>query len=87
MPYLVRMEELHQSSSIIAQCVAWLRENPGPVMLDNHKVVPPSRERMKDDMEALIHHFKLFTEGYCVPAGEIYSAVEAPKGRGSRSEK
>ena len=78
--YLVRMEELRQSNRIIAQCIAWLRENPGPVMVDNHKVVPPSRELMKDDMEALIHHFKLFTEGYCVPAGEIYSAVEAPKG-------
>ena len=59
----------------------WLRANPGPVMLKNHKVSPPTpREEMKDDMEALIHHFKLFTEGYCVPAWETYSAVEAPKG-------
>jgi NADH-quinone oxidoreductase subunit D len=78
--YLVRMEEMRQSNSIIGQCIAWLRENPGPVMVGNHKVVPPAREVMKDDMEALIHHSKLFTEGYSVPAGETYSAVEAPKG-------
>ncbi|MGH8171648.1 MAG: NADH-quinone oxidoreductase subunit D [Rhodanobacteraceae bacterium] len=78
--YLVRVEEMRQSNRIIKQCVAWLRANPGPVMLRNYKVVPPSRVEMKDDMEALIHHFKLFTEGYCVPAGEIYAAVEAPKG-------
>ena len=79
--YLVRVEEMRQSNRIIKQCVDWLRANPGPVMLDNHKVAPPSREEMKDDMEALIHHFKLFTEGYCVPAGETYAAVEAPEGR------
>ena len=78
--YLVRIEEMRQSASIILQCVKWLRENPGPVMLKNFKVIPPTREEMKDDMEALIHHFKLFTEGYCVPAGETYAAVEAPKG-------
>jgi NADH-quinone oxidoreductase subunit D len=78
--YLVRVEEMRQSNRIIKQCVKWLRENPGPVMLRNYKVVPPSRVEMKDDMEALIHHFKLFTEGYCVPAGETYAAVEAPKG-------
>jgi NADH-quinone oxidoreductase subunit D len=78
--YLVRMEEMRQSNRIIEQCVAWLRANPGPVMIDNYKVAPPSREEMKDDMEALIHHFKLFTEGYTVPAGETYAAVEAPKG-------
>ncbi len=78
--YLVRIVEMRQSVRIIEQCVAWLRANPGPVMLDNYKVSPPSRESMKDDMEALIHHFKLFTEGYCVPVGETYSAVEAPKG-------
>jgi NADH-quinone oxidoreductase subunit D len=78
--YLVRMEELRQSNRIIRQCVDWLRRNPGAVMLDNYKVVPPKRETMKADMEALIHHFKLFTEGYCVPAGEAYAAVEAPKG-------
>ncbi|PKM02694.1 MAG: NADH-quinone oxidoreductase subunit NuoD, partial [Gammaproteobacteria bacterium HGW-Gammaproteobacteria-5] len=78
--YLVRVEEMRQSARIIKQCVAWLRANPGPVMLDNFKVSPPSREAMKDDMEALIHHFKLFTEGYCVPEGEVYAAVEAPKG-------
>ena len=78
--YLVRVEEMRQSCRIMQQCVSWLRANPGPVMLQNYKVSPPSRLEMKDDMEALIHHFKLFTEGYSVPAGEIYSAVEAPKG-------
>ncbi|SEO71143.1 NADH-quinone oxidoreductase subunit D [Aquisalimonas asiatica] len=78
--YLVRVEEMRQSVRIIKQCVSWLRQNPGPVMLDDHKIVPPTREEMKDDMESLIHHFKLFTEGYCVPAGEAYAAVEAPKG-------
>lgn len=78
--YLVRVEEMRQSNGIIRQCVEWLQKNPGPVILDDHKVTPPNRATMKDDMEALIHHFKLFTEGYCVPEGEIYSAVEAPKG-------
>ncbi len=78
--YLVRIEEMRQSNRIIQQCVKWLRDNPGPVMIDNQKVIAPSREEMKDDMESLIHHFKLFTEGYCVPAGETYAAVEAPKG-------
>jgi len=78
--YLVRVEEMRQSNSIMRACVEWLRENPGPVMLDDPKFVPPSREDMKDDMEALIHHFKLFTEGYTVPAGEAYAAVEHPKG-------
>ena len=71
---------MRQSNRIIQQCVKGLKANPGPVMLDNHKVTPPSREEMKDDMEALIHHFKLFSEGYSVPAGETYAAVEAPKG-------
>ena len=78
--YLVRVEEMRQSNRIIKQCIAWLRANPGPVMIDDHKVAPPPREAMKDDMEALIHHFKLFTEGYCPPPGEVYAAVEAPKG-------
>ena len=78
--YLIRVEEMRQSNHIIKQCVSWLRQNPGDVMLKNFKVSPPSRAEMKDDMEALIHHFKLFTEGYSVPAGEVYSAVEAPKG-------
>ncbi len=78
--YLVRIEELRQSNRIIRQCVDWLRANPGPVMLADHKVSPPHREDMKGDMEALIHHFKLFTEGYTVPPGEAYAAVEAPKG-------
>ncbi|MDX1334727.1 MAG: NADH-quinone oxidoreductase subunit D [Gammaproteobacteria bacterium] len=78
--YLVRMEEMRQSNRIIKQCVDWLRANPGPVMLDDHKVTPPNREAMKDDMESLIHHFKLFTEGYTLPPGEVYTAVEHPKG-------
>ena len=78
--YLVRMEEMRQSTRIINQCVAWLKANPGPVMSDDHKVTPPDREAMKDDMESLIHHFKLFTEGFCLPEGESYTAVEAPKG-------
>ncbi|MEM6998439.1 MAG: NADH-quinone oxidoreductase subunit D [Pseudomonadota bacterium] len=78
--YLVRVEEMRQSNKIIKQCIDWLRENPGPVILDDHKLTPPKREEMKDDMESLIHHFKLFTEGYCVPEGEIYKAVEHPKG-------
>jgi NADH-quinone oxidoreductase subunit D len=78
--YLVRMEEMKQSNSIIKQCVDWLRVNPGPVITDNHKVASPSRESMKTNMEELIHHFKLFTEGFCVPEGEAYAAVEHPKG-------
>jgi len=78
--YLVRIEEMRQSNRIIKQCIAWLRANPGPVMSDNHKVAPPAREGMKQNMEELIHHFKLFTEGMHVPAGEVYSAVEHPKG-------
>lgn len=78
--YLVRMEEMRQSNRIIRQCVSWLRENPGPVMIDDHKLAPPSREAMKGDMESMIHHFKLFTEGYSVPVGEAYAAVEHPKG-------
>jgi NADH-quinone oxidoreductase subunit D len=78
--YLVRMEELRQSTRIISQCVKWLKANPGPVMSDDHKVAPPKRGNMKDDMESMIHHFKLFTEGYCLPEGEVYSAIEHPKG-------
>jgi len=78
--YVIRIEEMRQSNRIIKQCIKWLRENDGPVMLKNFKVAPPHREEMKDDMEALIHHFKLFTEGYCVPKGEAYAAIEAPKG-------
>ena len=78
--YLVRVEEMRQSNRIIKQCVDWLRDNPGPVMLDDRKVVAPTRIEMKDDMESLIHHFKLFTEGYCVPEGEAYVAIEHPKG-------
>jgi NADH-quinone oxidoreductase subunit D len=78
--YLVRMEEMRQSNRIIKQCIDWLRVNPGPVITDNHKVAPPAREGMKSNMEELIHHFKLCTEGIHVPEGEVYSAVEHPKG-------
>ncbi|WP_420224889.1 NADH-quinone oxidoreductase subunit D [Pigmentiphaga litoralis] len=78
--YLVRVEEMRQSNRIIKQCVEWLRNNPGPVITANHKVAPPSRAEMKTSMEELIHHFKLFTEGFHVPPGEAYSAVEHPKG-------
>ena len=78
--YLVRVEEMRQSNRIIQQCSAWLRKNPGPVITDNHKVAPPSRLDMKSSMEELIHHFKLFTEGFRVPEGEAYAAVEHPKG-------
>ncbi len=78
--YLVRVEEMRQSNRIIKQCINWLRKNPGPVMSDDLKYAPPKREAMKENMEELIHHFKLFTEGFHVPAGEVYSAVEHPKG-------
>ncbi len=78
--YLVRVEEMRQSNRIIKQCVAWLKANPGPVIVDNHKVASPSRGGMKANMEELIHHFKLFTEGMHVPEGEAYAAVEHPKG-------
>jgi NADH-quinone oxidoreductase subunit D len=78
--YLVRVEEMRQANRIIAQCAAWLRNNPGPVISANHKVAPPTRGEMKENMEELIHHFKLFTEGMHVPSGEAYSVVEHPKG-------
>lgn len=78
--YLVRVEEMRQSNRIIRQCVEWLRDHPGPVMADDHKITPPPRTVMKKDMESLIHHFKLFTEGYIVPAGEAYACIEHPKG-------
>ena len=78
--YLVRIEEMRQSNRIIKQCIDWLRVNPGPVITANHKVAPPDRESMKSNMEELIHHFKLFTEGFHVPEGEAYAAVEHPKG-------
>jgi NADH-quinone oxidoreductase subunit D len=76
--YLMRMEEMRQSVKIMKQCIAKMR--PGPVVAQNHKIVPPRRAEMKQSMEALIHHFKLYTEGFHVPAGEVYAAVEAPKG-------
>jgi NADH-quinone oxidoreductase subunit D len=78
--YLIRLEEMRQSNRIVRQCVEWLRKNPGPVITDNHKIAPPSRVEMKTNMEELIHHFKLFTEGMHVPEGEAYGAVEHPKG-------
>jgi NADH-quinone oxidoreductase subunit D len=78
--YLIRVEEMRQSNRIVKQCIAWLRSNPGPVIVDDHKVAPPSRVEMKSSMEELIHHFKLFTEGMHVPPGEAYAAVEHPKG-------
>jgi len=78
--YLVRVAELREANKIIQQCVAWLRANPGPVITDNHKVAAPPRESMKSNMEELIHHFKLFSEGFRVPEGEAYAAVEHPKG-------
>ena len=78
--YLVRVEEMRQSNRIVRQCVDWLRAHPGPVIVDDHKVAPPSRVDMKSNMEELIHHFKLFTEGMHVPQGEAYAAVEHPKG-------
>jgi NADH-quinone oxidoreductase subunit D len=78
--YLVRIEEMRQSNRIIKQCVDWLRLNPGPVISENHKVAPPARAKMKENMEELIHHFKFFTEGFHVPAGEALASIEAPKG-------
>jgi NADH-quinone oxidoreductase subunit D len=82
--YLVRMEEMRQSNRIIQQCVAWLKadsaKGAGPVIVQDHKIAPPSRVGMKSNMEELIHHFKLFTEGMHVPEGEAYAAVEHPKG-------
>jgi len=78
--YLVRVQEMRQSNRIIQQCIDWLRVNPGPVITSNHKVAAPDRESMKTNMEELIHHFKLFTEGFHVPEGEAYAAVEHPKG-------
>ena len=78
--YLVRIEEMRQSVRLIRQCVSWLREHPGPVMTEDPGFAPPKREQMKGDMESLIHHFKLYTEGYSLPVGEVYAAVEHPKG-------
>jgi NADH-quinone oxidoreductase subunit D len=78
--YLCRMEEMRQSVKIIRQCCARLGKTPGPVLATDHKMTPPRRAEMKTSMEALIHHFKLFSEGFHTPAGEVYAAVEAPKG-------
>ena len=78
--YLVRVAEMRQSNLIIQQCVAWLNKNPGPVIIEDNRLTPPKRDLMKHDMESLIYHFKLFSEGYSVPEGEIYFPVESPKG-------
>ncbi len=78
--YLVRVEEMRQSNRIIKQCINWLRANPGPVITANHKYAAPARESMKQNMEELIHHFKLFTEGMHIAEGEAYASVEHPKG-------
>jgi NADH-quinone oxidoreductase subunit D len=78
--YLVRVQEMREANKIIMQCAKWLRANPGPVITTNHKIAPPTRTEMKSNMEELIHHFKLFTEGFHVPEGEAYAAVEHPKG-------
>ncbi|MGZ8387486.1 MAG: NADH-quinone oxidoreductase subunit D-related protein, partial [Rhodoplanes sp.] len=80
--YLVRMEEMRQSVRIMKQCLEKLRspEGQGPVTVEDNKFVPPRRGEMKRSMEALIHHFKLYTEGFHVPPGEVYAAAEAPKG-------
>ena len=78
--YLCRMEEIRESTKIMLTCLELLRKTPGPVMTENAKFAAPRRADMKSSMEALIHHFKLYTEGFHVPAGEIYAAVEAPKG-------
>lgn len=78
--YLVRVEEMRQSTKIIKQCIKWLRDNPGSVMIEDNKFASPKRDQMKHDMESLIYHFKLFTEGYSVPKGEVYAAIEHPKG-------
>jgi len=78
--YLVRVEEMKQSNHLVRQCVKWLRDNPGPVISDQHKITPPTRVDMKEKMESLIHHFKLMTEGFCLPEGEAYAAIEHPKG-------
>jgi len=76
----VRVEELRQSTRIICQCVDWLRANPGPVIVDNHKIAPPPRADMKGGMEELIHHFKLFTEGFCVPQAKRTLRSSTPRG-------
>ena len=78
--YLVRIQEMRESAKIIKQCCDWLKNDNGSFISSNSKITPPDRDDMKDQMESLIHHFKLFSEGYCVPEGEVYSAVEAPKG-------
>jgi NADH-quinone oxidoreductase subunit D len=78
--YLVRVQEMREANRIVKQCIDWLRTNLGPVITDNHKIAPPARVQMKENMEELIHFFKLFTEGIHVPPGEVYAAVEHPKG-------
>ncbi|AWD32593.1 NADH-quinone oxidoreductase subunit D [Candidatus Kinetoplastibacterium sorsogonicusi] len=78
--YLVRIAEMRESNRIIRQCVNWLKVNKGPVIINDHKIAPPNRIDMKSNMEELIHHFKLFSQGFCLPIGQVYSAIEHPKG-------
>jgi len=78
--YLVRVEEMRQANRIVLQCLDWLDANEGPIKPDDYRYTSPPRDMMKEDMEAMIHHFKYFSEGYHVPAGEVYAAVEHPKG-------
>ena len=77
--YLVRIEEFRQSNRIIKQCVEWLRKNPGPVITDNHKIAPPARVEMKQNMEELIHHFKLFTEGFMCRREKLMRRSSIPR--------
>ena len=78
--YLVRMQEMRESAKIIKQCCDWLKDDNGDFISPNNKIAPPDRDDMKENMESLIHHFKLFSEGYCLPVGGTYKCVEAPKG-------
>ena len=78
--YLIRVEEMRQANHIVKQCITWLENNEGPIKVDDYKLTNPPRATIKDDMESLIHHFKFFSEGYHVPKGEVYAAVEHPKG-------
>jgi NADH-quinone oxidoreductase subunit D len=78
--YQVRIGEMRESRKIIAQCIQWLRDNPGNIMIDNYKIAPPPIEKSHTKMEEMIHHFKFFSEGFCLPIGENYTAIEHPKG-------
>ncbi len=78
--YLIRVEEMRQANHLVKQCITWLENNEGPIKVEDYKLTNPPRATIKDDMESLIHHFKFFSEGYHVPKGEVYAAVEHPKG-------